>query len=217
MFPPFPVTLRHAAGVPSKTAHNFERYQANSIVSASTDVRWRPKFLQILLQTEGDVDKAANAAGILPATAYAARVDDDDFFQSWEEIRRAIEERRSDQIEKAFYERTVNGIQNNRFDKEGNLVEETKDYDTPAGVTLLKGYRPGKFRERVEHIGQKNDVTSVAELFRALADEQRAVTQRIAAEKAVSPPPATQEAALVVRAKTSDEEPPEDDGGGEAN
>lgn len=157
------------------------------------------------------MDRAANAAGILPAVAYEARINDGDFAASWEEIRYAIEERRSDQIEKAFFERTVKGTTRTRYDKDGNLLEETQDFDTPAGVTLLKGYRPTKFRERVEHLGQKNEVTTVAELFRALADEQRAAAQRLLAEKMPSQAaPAEKEALPALVVSKSDE-------GGSAN
>lgn len=193
------------------TAARRNGYIGQTVVQASTDVRWRPKFLQTLLETEGDVDRAANAAGILPAVAYEARINDGDFAQSWEEIRYAIEERRSDQIEKAFFERTVKGTPRTRYDKDGNLLEETQDFDTPAGVTLLKGYRPTKFRERVEHLGQKNEVTTVAELFRALADEQRAAAQRLLAEKMPSQAaPAEKEALPALVVSKSDE-------GGSAN
>lgn len=190
---------------------NFDRALSREIIQRSEDVRWRPKFLQTLLETEGDVDRAANAAGILPAVAYEARLNDPDFEQSWEEMRRAVEERRSDKLEKAFYDRAVEGSPRNRYDKDGNLLEESRDYDTPAGVTLLKGYRPTKFRERVEHLGQKNEVTSVAELFRALADEQRASAQRLMAEKmAPQTAPAEKEALPALVVSKSDE-------GGNAN
>jgi hypothetical protein len=137
------------------------------------DVRWRSKFLQTLLETEGDVQKASAAAGVPSMVAYQAKLRDPDFEQDWLNIRDLVEERRSDLIEASVTERAINGSPRRKFDRDGNLVEEGTDHDTPAALGLLKAYRPLKFREKPpESAG--DGVRTLSDLYRLMADVQAA-------------------------------------------
>lgn len=147
--------------------------RAKGPVTLADDVRWRTKFLGVLLETEGDVGKAANAAGIPPVIAYQAKSRDADFEQDWLNIRGLVEERRSDQIEASVTERAINGSPRRKYDRDGNLVEEGTDHDTPAALGLLKAYRPLKFREKPpESAG--DGIRTLSDLYRLMADVQAA-------------------------------------------
>lgn len=135
------------------------------------DVRWRTKFLQVLLDSGGDVEKASVAAGVPPIVAYQAKFRDPDFEQDWLDIRGLIEDRRSDLIEASVTERAINGSPRRKFDRDGNLIEEGTDHDTPAALGLLKAYRPLKFREKPpESVG--DGIRSLSDLYRAMAEVQ---------------------------------------------
>ena len=140
------------------------------------DPSWRTKFLQTLLETEGDVTKAAAAAGIAPIVAYQAKRRDPDFELDWIEIRELVEERRADAIEASVAERAVTGSPRTRYDRDGNVVEESTDHDTPAALGLLKAYRPERFRDKPEPGNRPGGFTTLVEVFSAWAEmrEKRA-------------------------------------------
>ena len=48
------------------------------------------------------------------------------------------------------------------------MIGEERIFDTPAGITLLKGYRPEKFVEDPRRTSG-NEIQSVTELVRAIA------------------------------------------------
>jgi hypothetical protein len=152
------------------TARRRERERT---IPVSADVRWRTKFLQTLLETEGDVDKAANAAGIAPIIAYQAARKDPDFAEDWDQIRAVVKERRSDTIEASMAARAAEGTPYRRYDRDGNLLEEAREFDTLAGVTILKAYRPKDFRDKPEP-GALEGIRTVSDLFRAVAEAERA-------------------------------------------
>jgi hypothetical protein len=135
------------------------------------NVLWRPKFLQTLLETGGDVQKASVSAGIHSTVAYQAKFRDPDFEQDWLNVRSQIEDSRSDLIEASVTERAIHGSPRRKFDRDGNLIEEGTDHDTPAALGLLKAYRPAKFREKPpESLG--DGIRSLSDLYRALSEIQ---------------------------------------------
>lgn len=137
-------------------------------LSPADDITWRPKFLQSLLQFEGDVEKACTQAGVAKIFAYMARHRDPDFWQDWEDVSEVIRQKRADELEEAFHERAVKGSKKKTFDRvTGNLTGVEQVFDTPAGITLLKGYRPEKFVEDPRK-NQPSEIQSVTELIRAI-------------------------------------------------
>ena len=138
-------------------------------LSPADDITWRPKFLQSLLQFEGDVEKACTQAGVAKIFAYMARHRDPDFWQDWEDVSEVIRQKRADELEEAFHERAVKGSKKKTFDRvTGAVIGEERIFDTPAGITLLKGYRPEKFVEDPRRTSG-NEIQSVTELVRAIA------------------------------------------------
>lgn len=127
-----------------------------------SDPRWRPKFLDVLLKTDGDVAAAANAAGILPVIAYQAAYKDPDFAQDWDEVRQMIREKRSDAIEESMT-------------KAATRIEEP---DTRAGKLLLQGYRPTTFRDPIKDAA-KDAIRSVADLFRVMEQRDQAARRAL--------------------------------------
>jgi hypothetical protein len=156
--------------------------------SLRRDIRWRPKFLQRLLDTEGDVQKAASAAGIKPVHAYLARADDPDFELDWDNIRRVIDEIRADQIEAATAERAVTGSPYTKYGTKGDVVETGTIPDTTAAVTMLKAYRPARFQEKRDPTAGET-IQSFTDMVRALGEERRA-------RAALGPAPVTAEAVI---------------------
>lgn len=112
--------------------------------------RCTPEAKQIFLdalRATYSVHHAARAAGICRSTAYNWRREDSEFAQAWED---ALEDA-VDVLEQSMFERALGG-------------------DTTAGIFLLKGMRPEKYKARVasEHSGELR----LAAQFEAMSDEE---------------------------------------------
>lgn len=130
--------------------------------------RWKPVFLKTLADT-GNVTLAATAANIERQTVYATKERDKAFAAAMSE---AIE-KAADNLEGALYARGLNGVAKYKtnegvlvtvpVDKDGNVVTRDdpafvknvplveREYDTTAAIFLLKGMRPGKYRDSHHH------------------------------------------------------------------
>jgi hypothetical protein len=153
------------------------------------DVRWRPKFLDQLLETEGNVTEAALRTGISTRIAYQVRNDDADFAQDWADVMQIIDQIRADKIEEATADRAVHGSRYSKYNAKGALIEEGTVPDTTAAVTMLKAIRPERFREKDAPPDPTGRVIqSFTDLVRALGEERRA---RAALQQASLPPMTT--------------------------
>jgi hypothetical protein len=156
-----------------------------SKVPLRRDIRWRPKFLQELLKTEGNVTEASQRAGITTTIAYLARKDDPDFEQDWNDVREIIDEIRADKIEEATADRAVNGSKYTKYSPKGDVIEEGTVPDTSAAVAMLKAYRPARFKERPTADDTGNLINSFTALVKAVGDASRA---RAALQTSAVPP-----------------------------
>jgi hypothetical protein len=178
------------------------RHEHERPVRLVDDPTWRTKFLESLLVFEGDVKKAATQAGIAPVIAYTARHRDPDFAQDWEDVSEVLRIKKADGIEEALYDRAVNGSKKTFYDRAtGNITAEEKVFDTPAAVVLLKGYRPDRFVEDRSKRGP-SDVESIADMFRALAEERKAAARIAEAQQRKAlPAPVDAEVSIADRAR----------------
>lgn len=143
--------------------------------------RWQPKFLESLEQT-GNVTISAEATGISRNTVYMEKGRDKAFaMQIAESLDKA-----ADRIEHALRERGVNGVSNYihhqgmlvtvPVDAAGNVLASASDpkyaksvplvkreYDTTAAIFLLKGIRPEKYRDNLNHVHHDGDKLTPAD------------------------------------------------------
>lgn len=141
---------------------------------------WEPAFLAALAET-GVVRDACEAAGIGRRTAYHLRERDPEFAAKWDE---ALEDA-ADLLETEAVRRARHGVKKpvvykgqlcgTWVDRDGNVVDQTApgarmvplavtEYSDTLLIFLLKGIRPGKYRENLPPAG--NEV--VGELLRDL-------------------------------------------------
>jgi hypothetical protein len=109
---------------------------------------WRPKFLTAL-RNSGNVRASCNAADVPRRTAYNHKNKSKEFAADWDE---AVEDA-CDYMEGEAFRRAMQGVE-----KPVTVAGEReiiKDYSDSLLMFLLKAHRPGKFRERVEHTGDR--------------------------------------------------------------
>jgi hypothetical protein len=135
--------------------------KAQAQVQLADDVSWRTKFLEALLSSEGDAEKAASEAGVTEVVARIAKDREPDFARDWEEIAEVIRQKRADEIERALYDRATGGAQRGR------------GFDVQAGLILLRGYRPERFAEDLRKKGP-SEIQGVTDLFRAIGEYEKA-------------------------------------------
>jgi len=124
---------------------------------------WHPLFIEAL--SEGrTVRGATKKAGISYQTAYNHYKQYPNFAREWDE---AFTEG-SDALEDAAYIRAVEGVPYAKFGKEGQLLEEGREYSDTLLALMLKGRLPNKYRDRVE-VGGKDDFTPLDEAAAKLA------------------------------------------------
>jgi hypothetical protein len=102
---------------------------------------WYDKFLQALASA-GNVLLASKAAGVDRVTAYRHRDKDPGFAAEWAT---AVEES-ADVLEAEAWRRAARGTDKPVYHK-GKKVDTVKEYSDVLLIFLLKGNRPGKFRD----------------------------------------------------------------------
>lgn len=110
--------------------------------------RAREKFLT-LLRVNGNVSESAAGIKVSRTALYEERKDDKTFAAAWDE---AVEEA-VDKLEGEAWRRAVEGWEEPVF-YEGEECGRVKKYSDRMLELLLKGHRPEKYRERVEHSGK---------------------------------------------------------------
>jgi len=96
------------------------------------------------LAEHGNVTKAARAAGMKLKTILQYRKADEQFAEA-EEL---AQQEAADALEWAARERAVNGVEEQRYDKDGNLVATRTVYSDSLMTLLLKGAKPDKYADR---------------------------------------------------------------------
>lgn len=139
--------------------------------------------------------------------AYQARADDDDFRADWDRTKGLVDEIRADAIERATADRAVNGSKYQKYTPKGDLIEEGVVPDTPAAVTMLKAYRPARFKERPTEVEGAEVLNSFTALVRAFGDAARA---RPALQASAPPqlPPESAAPAIEATATVQEAAPP---------
>lgn len=100
------------------------------------------------LRKRSSVLHAAEKAGLGASWCYDERKRDEEFAREWD----AALEYTTENLEDSLYERAVEGTRRPVY-QGGQLVGHVREFDTTAGIFLLKGRRPEVYRERIEHIG----------------------------------------------------------------
>lgn len=106
-------------------------------------------FCAALAASGGNVSRACEAVDIARMTAYEWREADGEFAAAWDRAK-AIG---LDALEDEATRRAFEG-----FDKpivhQGIITETVKEYSDTLAIFLLKGGKPEKYKDRVEHSGQ---------------------------------------------------------------
>lgn len=98
------------------------------------------------LVMRGNVREATSAAGIHRTTAYTWREKDRGFADAWD----AAVDEATDRMEEEAWRRGIEG-----FDRpvifQGKITDTYKDYSDSLLLTLMRGHRPERFKDRREH------------------------------------------------------------------
>ena len=110
---------------------------------------WRERFLSALAAT-GNVSDACRTAGVSRPAAYKCKDTNQAFSAAWGE---ALEEA-TDALEQEARRRAIDGTEKPVF-YQGEECGRVREYSDTLLIFLLKGNRPGKFRDRasIEHTG----------------------------------------------------------------
>jgi hypothetical protein len=155
---------------------------------------WAKGFLAALAE-KGVVAYACRAVGKGRTEVYRLRSADPDFADDWD----AALEVAYDLMEEEGWRRAVRGVEKPVFGSGGTgvgtvRVGEVQEYSDTLLIFMLKGGRPGKYRERYEHTGKDggaiefrevkklNDV----ELDREIAERQARIAAAAAGEGAAA-------------------------------
>ena len=102
-------------------------------------------FCKSLVETGGNVSKAALHVGIARQNCYRHKDDDPEFSQAWDE---AVEEG-TENLEQELYRRAHSGCMKPVY-QGGKLVGHIQEYSDTLGIFLLKARKPEKYRERTQ-------------------------------------------------------------------
>jgi hypothetical protein len=106
---------------------------------------WKPQFLKALRHL-GVVRHACEQAHVPYKTAYRRRDEEQAFREDWDE---ALDEA-ADLLELEARRRAVDGIDKPIY-HQGEEIDVVKSYSDTLLIFLLKGARPGKYRDNVHH------------------------------------------------------------------
>ncbi len=115
---------------------------------------WKPIFLAALAK-RGNISDACKAARIHRSTAYDHQQSDEQFAAAWLV---ALDEG-ADVLEAEAHRRSVSGLVRKKFTKDGDPIIDPAtgkqyvelEYSDTLLIFLLKGARPEKYRDRVDH------------------------------------------------------------------
>lgn len=104
------------------------------------------KFLTVLTETGGNVSRACVAIKVGRRTVYEWRASDEVFARMWDE---AVEQGLDD-LEQEARRRAFDGTSKPVF-YQGQECGVIQEYSDTLMIFLLKGGRPEKYRERIDH------------------------------------------------------------------
>lgn len=123
---------------PAPAATSATRSRARRLTLAK-----RKQLFLVELENRANVSAAARVAGVDRATAYRWRDGDAEFAASWD----AAVDVAVDSLEAEAWRRAAVGWDEPVFQK-GEQVGEIRRYSDTLMVTLLKGHRPERFKDR---------------------------------------------------------------------
>lgn len=106
-------------------------------------------FCAALVASGGNVSRACQAIDVARLTAYRWREEDPEFKTAWNEAKAAG----MDALEDEATRRAFEGI-DKPIVHQGFITDTVKEYSDTLMIFLLKGGKPEKYKERVEHSGQ---------------------------------------------------------------
>ncbi len=134
---------RKPTGIPKETIDRFTR-DTRKFTNVQRDEA-KMTIVRALI-VRGSVREACIAAGVARRTVYDWRKQDPEFAAAWDG---SVEEA-TDRMEQEMWRRGIEG-----FDRpiiyRGEITGQYTDYSDSLLQTLVRGNRPGKYRERVEH------------------------------------------------------------------
>lgn len=130
------------------------KVQRKTSAAATRQHDWKPAFLAALAK-RGNVSDACQAAGIHRSTAYEHQQTDELFAAAW----LVALDAGADVLEAEAHRRAVSGLVRKKFTKDGDpLIDPAtgdqyieREYSDTLLIFLLKGARPEKYRDRVDH------------------------------------------------------------------
>lgn len=142
----------------------------------------------LALAHDGRFNAAARAVGLHPVTVRRWIKDDPAFAEGVETARLDLTER----LEESAIERAVEGVLEERFDKDGNLIGRKRVYSDGLLTLLLKANAPDKYKDRSSTEignmpGETFDVSDTAKAARAAAILEAARQRRDNPEDEVDP------------------------------
>lgn len=105
-------------------------------------------FCAALVASGGNITRACQAVEIVRMTAYRWREEDPEFAADWDRCRAAG----VDALEDEALRRAFEGYDKPIVHK-GEVTGTMKEYSDTLTIFLLKGGKPEKYKERVEHSG----------------------------------------------------------------
>lgn len=106
-------------------------------------------FCAALVASGGNVSRACQAIDVARLTAYRWREEDPDFAADWDKAKAAG----LDALEDEAIRRAFEGI-DKPIVHQGFITDTVKEYSDTLAIFLLKGGKPEKYKDRVEHSGQ---------------------------------------------------------------
>lgn len=106
-------------------------------------------FCAALVASGGNVSRACQAIDVARLTAYRWREEDPEFAADWDKAKAAG----LDALEDEAIRRAFEGI-DKPIVHQGFITDTVKEYSDTLAIFLLKGGKPEKYKDRVEHSGQ---------------------------------------------------------------
>ncbi len=98
------------------------------------------------LAQKGNVREATDNAGVSRSLAYGWRDKDEGFREAWDDaVNEAV-----DRMEREMWRRGIEGFERPVI-YQGEITDTWTDYSDSLLLTLIKGHRPEKYKERREH------------------------------------------------------------------
>jgi hypothetical protein len=126
------------------------------------------RLFLLAVATHGLIGKAAQEVGVSRMATYLWRKEDPAFDEAVDKAKQMAAEN----IEEALLTRAVHGNERGIYYK-GDKVDTYREYDTTAGIFLLKGLMPDRYKERTETV---HDISPAMARLKEIWSELRDVS-----------------------------------------